>query len=79
MSGAPIGLPPLAQDYTPEQREAYVAYLATLPLNELRERQLSKGYEISATYVTRVSDELIVSLFEQAAQIADAIKYQSGR
>jgi hypothetical protein len=35
----PVGLPRLAQDYTSEQRAAVVAWLSSLTLDELRERQ----------------------------------------
>jgi hypothetical protein len=77
---APTNLPRLAQDYTPEQREACVTYLATLPLAELRDRQSIKNSEIGTAYDTSArlgwdTDfiDLLTSIQEQVEQITDAI------
>lgn len=46
----PPNVPQLAQDFTPQQVEAYVAYLATQPLKELRKRQNIHRQQITLAY-----------------------------
>lgn len=67
-------LPRLAQDYTPEQREACVAYLADLDLTDLRQRQAIKNEEIARAVTRNLPEEIIVSLQEQDQQLADAVR-----
>jgi hypothetical protein len=81
---APTDLPRLAQDYTEEQREACVAYLATLPLSTLRERQDIKNSEIRTAYDKSGGGvyfmDLLASIQEQAEMITLAIiRQQYGR
>lgn len=71
----PEGLPRLAQDYTAEQRQACVDYLASLDLKELRSRQAIKDAEIDEAYrrVEQLGDDILTSVQEHRDQIDDAI------
>lgn len=66
-------LPRLAQDYTPEQREACITYLASLTMEELRQRQAIKNWEIGRAY-HNCPEEILVSVQEQAEQLSDAVR-----
>lgn len=66
-------LPRLAQDYTPEQREACVEWLSNLTLTDLRQRQAVKSWEIGEAVRRRLPEEIIVNLQEQDQQLFDAV------
>jgi hypothetical protein len=78
MADIPSGLPRLAQDYTPEQRQACVDYLASLPLTELRSRQSIKNQEIDRAYTRRheLGFDILASVQEQAEILTSAIMLQ---
>jgi hypothetical protein len=78
MAEIPTSLPPLAQDYTPEQRQACVDYLASLPLKELRSRQSIKNQEIDRAHARQheLGLDILTSVQEQAEIITSAIILQ---
>lgn len=66
-------LPRLAQDYTPEQREACVEFLSNLPLEDLRQRQAIKYYEIGEAVRRGLPEEIILDLQEKDRQLFSAV------
>jgi hypothetical protein len=71
----PENLPRFAQDYSPEQRAAVVAWLATMPLAELRIRQNVNRVMLSHAIVSphTVARDTQEALVERGAILTDAV------
>lgn len=71
----PRDLPRFAQDFTPEQRAAVVAWLSGLPLAELRVRQNVNRVMLSHAVVSphTVARGTRESLMERGAILTDAV------
>lgn len=71
-------LPQYAQDYTPEQVEACISYLASLGVPELRHRQALWNQQIVMAWDQGKNDRLVEDMNLKAEQIRQAIVRAAG-